>query len=304
LRDKDGHARIKKSFKRRYLYLFFVALLVCATTQAQTGYEVFLFDLALRPDGMAISRGINVSQRLGYDNQPHFHPDRPLMYYIAADSTGSTDIMVYDYDRNKTIRFQETTLREYSPTVTPDHQYISCIVQGEDGAQDLAKYPVQGGPSIGLINNLKIGYHAWIDSLTVLVFVLGEPNTLHRIVLSSGDDKILAENIGRSLHTIPATNSVSFVQKESPGRWWIKKVSAANNDLITLAETLPHREDLAWTPDQRIVMSDGKKLYYRRPGIDAEWKEIQSDAVFPHDITRISIHPKGNKIALVVGEHK
>ncbi|MEJ0031081.1 MAG: hypothetical protein WDO15_12190 [Bacteroidota bacterium] len=67
-----------------------------------------------------------------------------------------------------------TSEREFSPTVTPDKQFLSCIIQRDDGVQDLGKYPIDGGDPALIIDNLKVGYHVWVDNSHLALFVLGE----------------------------------------------------------------------------------------------------------------------------------
>ncbi len=267
---------------------------------AQTGTEILLFDLHLGKNAVTVKDGVNISNRKGYDNQPFFDPDTPLVYYTSADSGGRTDIMTYNYVARKTKNLTNTGEREYSPTVTPDKGFVSCIVQRDNGAQDLGKYPVKGGNPVVLVNNLTIGYHAWVDGDNIVVFVLGEPNTLRWISLKDKRDTILAENIGRSLHVIPTSGDISFVHKVSADTWLIKKIDRQTRKISTLGETIPGREDMTWTPDGRIVMSDGEKLFYLQP---AGWTEMKvRSATSLKGITRIAINGKGDKIAVVVAE--
>ena len=78
----------------------------------------------------------------------------------------------------ETEEITRTNEREYSPTITPDGKYLSCIIQRGDDSQDLGKYPLAGGPAKVLIDSLKIGYHAWMNQNELLLFVLGESMTL------------------------------------------------------------------------------------------------------------------------------
>lgn len=267
---------------------------------AQTGTEILLFDLHLGKNTLTVKDGENISNRKGYDNQPFFDPDQPLVYYTSADSGGRTDIMTYDYVTRKTKKLTNTGEREYSPTVTPDKGFVSCIIQRDNGAQDLGKYPVKGGNPVVLVNNLTIGYHTWVDGDNIVAFVLGEPNTLRWISLKDKRDTILAENIGRSLHVIPTSGDISFVHKVSADKWLIKKIDRQTRKISTLGETIPGREDMTWTPDGRIVMSDGEKLFYLQP---AGWTEMKvRSATSLKGITRIAINGSGDKIAVVVAE--
>ena len=269
---------------------------------AQPGSEIYLFDLKIKKDKLSISNGKNITNHIGYDNQPFFHPNESLIYYSQADTSGRTDILVYDYSKNTTKKITETSEREFSPTVTPDGKFLSCIIQRDDGVQDLAKYSLAGGTPSVLINNLKVGYHAWVNETDLILFVLGEPHTLRWYSLLSKKDTIIAGNIGRSLHGIPKSSEMSFVDK-SADTWMIKKLDTKTRIASNITLTLPGHEDLSWTSDGKIIMSDGERLYYFHPGSSTEWKEIEGMSTLKlKGITRLSVNKKGNKIAIVASE--
>ncbi|HTE31157.1 MAG TPA: hypothetical protein VK666_12335 [Chryseolinea sp.] len=285
------------------LFVFICCVVAAITSSGQPSSDIYLFDINSKKEHIVLQRGKNIANHKGYDNQPFFHPDKPLLYYASADSSGQTDILVYNYSTGETSKVTDTPEHEYSPTVTPDKQFISCIIQRLDGVQDLAKYPLNGGTPVVIVNNLTVGYHAWLNDNTVVLFVLGEPMTLRKVSVTTGKDTILAENIGRSIHRIPKKSSISFVQKIAPGNWTINMIDEQAQHITTIATTLPNREDLAWTPDGRILMSDDGKLYSFRPGDDKEWKEVEIQSpVAIKGITRIQVNNKGDKIAVVIAE--
>lgn len=278
------------------LFCYFHSL--CA--QQPPGTEIYLFDLVVTKSNVTVSNPQNITSRKGYDNQPYFHPDKPLIYYSSANEEGRTDIIEYNYLTQYSRNLTNTSEREYSPTVTPDKQFISCIIQRDSGAQDLGKYPIAGGNPVVIINNLTVGYHAWINDRSLLLFVLGDTVTLHRYDIESGKDEIISKKIGRSLHKIPGLNAMCFVHKLSENKWMIKKLHG--NDAEIIVETLPGREDLTWTSDGKILMSDGKKLFYYDTHKPSGWKEITLPALPPGTITRLSVNADAGKLALVVGE--
>lgn len=271
---------------------------------AQTGSEILLFDLSIKNDKLVLSNPKNITNHVGYDNQPSFHADQPLIFYSSFNPDGRSDIKSYDYEKGETRSFTQTTEREYSPTLTPDKHFVSCIIQRDDGAQNLGKYPVGGGQPTVLIDNLIVGYHAWIDQDRLLLFVLGEPQTLHLYNVKTKEDKVIAEKIGRSLHKIPNQNAVSFVHKISDSEWIIKRWDAATSEITTIAKTLPGREDLCWTPQGRIIMSDGTRIYSIDPLNEKEWSEvsIKFGGEQLKGVTRLSLNSKGNRLAVVVSE--
>ena len=272
---------------------------------AQTASEIHLFDLTHHSDGMRLTNPRNISQHPGYDNQPFFHPDQPTLYYSSFNEDGRADLRSYSLETEQTRNFTQTDEREYSPTVTPDGKFLSCIIQRDNEAQDLGKFPLTGGKPVVLIDSLTIGYHAWINKNELLLFVLGDPMTLRHFDLKKGESRILAENIGRSLHRIPGQAKMSFVQKnENDKNWKIMSFDPASQQLATLASTLPGQEDLVWTPAGKILMSNGEQIFRLDPSSadNKAWVSVSMPGSKLKGITRMAISPDGKRLAVVADE--
>jgi len=271
---------------------------------AQTGSEILLFDLNVKKDKITISNPKNITSHKGYDNQPSFHTDQPVVYYSSFNDDGRADIKSYNYKTGETKAITTTSEREYSPALTPDKSSLSCIIQRDNGAQDLGKYPVDGGEPSVVINDMIVGYHAWADNSHLALFILGQPNTLHYLRLPTREDTVLAQNIGRSLHKIPGERAISFIQKTSDTDWLIKKFESETMKITTIATTLPGKEDITWTADGKIISSDGTKIYFLDPSKGMKWNAvtIESGSGLLKDVTRLSVNSKGDKLAVVVAE--
>ena len=281
-----------------------VLLFVATSTFAQTGSEIYLFDLKSKKGEVAISNPINITKHKGYDNQPSFDAENSLIYYSSFNEDGRADLKTYNYKKKETKSFTTTQEREYSPTLTPDKHFISCIIQRDNNAQDLGKYPVVGGAPDVIINNMIVGYHAWMDNSHLALFVLGDPNTLHLYQLPTREDTVLANNIGRSLHKIPGEQGFSFVHKVSEKEWLIKKVDLSSLKISTITATLPGHEDIAWIEDGLMITSDGEKIFVFNPRKDSAWREVEikGGKEFLKGVTRLAVSPMGNKLAIVVSE--
>jgi hypothetical protein len=183
------------------------------------------------------------------------------------------------------------------------------VIRAEpDGTQRLWQFDRQGGsPELVLTGIKPVGYHAWVDADRVALFVLGQPATLHLARVSTGAAETAASGIGRSLHRIPGTRSVSFVQREATGEFWIKQIEFDSKKIETLVKAVEGSSDrdYAWLPDGRtILMSSGTKLFSWTRGA-AGWTEAFDAA--PHKlgtITRLAVAPKGDAVAIVVSEPK
>ena len=278
---------------------------------AQSGSEIFLFDLKIENGQPVVSNGINITNHKGYDNQPFFHPSRPIIYYSSFDDSGRSDIKYYNYETKVTKNFTSTHDREYSPTVTPDGNFISCILQRDNGAQDLVKYPIDGGRPEVLINHLNVGYHSWVAENKLMLFVLEDSthNSLHYYYLGKNADTVIAENIGRTLHKIPQQNAMSFVQRTRDKTAVIKKFNIDNGVISTLVATLPGQDYFAWLQGGLMLMSDGGKLYYHQESAFQETKDkgwqllhVIGDTSMLKGVTRLATNSNDTKLAVVVSE--
>jgi len=284
-------------------FILLICLLVANSAFGQANSEILLFDVQSKNGVISLSNVRNITNHKGYDNQPSFHANKPIVYYSSFNDDGRADIKAYNFKTDQTKAITVTQEREYSPTLTPDKKFISCIIQRDNKAQDLGKYPVDGGESITLIDNLVVGYHSWVDDDRLILFVLGEKPTLHLYNTKTKEDKILAENIGRSLHRIPSTKNMSFVKKNSETDWTIMRLDTETLQITKVISTLLGKEDLCWTPNGRIIMSDGTKLFSIDPQKEKEWKEIiVSGDELLKGVTRLAMDRKGSKIAVVVAE--
>lgn len=268
------------------------------TALGQTATEIWLFDLNLK--GIpAVTGGKNITNHPGYDNQPHFRPGHHEIFYSSFRDDGRSDLKKYNWKTGMTSDVTLTPEREYSPTITPDKKWISCIIQRDDNAQDLGRYPVHGGKPEIIINNLTVGYHAWLSDSDLILFVLGEPHTLRHYNTGSKKDRIIFEKPGRSIQRIPRTNLVSVVDKQDPLHWFIWKIGA---DLkpVKVTETIHGSEDIAWTPDGRIISSDGTRFLINNPEKTNGWIPMQGPEL--KGISRIAVSADGKKLAAVISE--
>ena len=282
---------------------FFLALVVLPTAalaQAPPSTDVLLLHLKPRD---AQNRGTsltNLTNRDGYDNQPFFWPDGAALVYTALHE-GQTDIFRIGVvgERLPIQQLTRTAESEYSPTPLPTGDGFSVIRVEADQRQRLWRFDVDGqDPRLVLENVEPVGYHAWADEHTVALFVLGEPATLQIADTRTGRADTVARDIGRSLHRVPGSGRISFVQK-SDSAWTIRSFDPASGAFADVVDTLPEREDYAWTPDGRLLMADGPRLYEWTPEGDAWRILVDFSSAGISNITRLAVSPDGSLLALV-----
>ncbi len=290
----------------RYILLLICIFFKTSITYSQNipGNEIFLFDFTIKNGQYLLSNPVNISNQKGYDNQPNFDARKHLIYYSSMNDEGNTDIKMYNYLSNERKIFSSANASEYSPTLTFDKKYISCIHVPDSNSQFLIKYPINGGDPIFLIKNLVIGYHAWLSENELILFVLGKENTLHYYRLDNRKDSTIIANIGRSLHKIPNENAFSFVHIISEKERVLKKVDLKTFKITTIINLFDEHEDITWSEDGMIFTNDGSKIFVCDPKKDLIWKPIQikPEGLNMKGLTRMVISSKSKKMAVVMSE--
>ena len=277
--------------------LIILFLLTCPTAYlfSQPDTEIYLMDLRRYPDGLIIEKPINISGNPGYDNQPSFWSDGESVLY-ARNVEGQTEIARYYLGSGNTLIITNTFGgSEYSPTLMPDGR-ISSIRLDTTGLQLLYAYTFKGIDEV-LVPELKIGYHAWINSTDIVAFVLGEPATMQIVNTATRKARIVGENIGRSLHKIPGSSFFSYVDKGTE-KWMIKSMNPETGESRNLIPTLEGAEDYCWTSKEEIIMGSGSKLYvWQKGAVWIEFADLSKHGI--SNIKRVAISPDGKKLAVV-----
>lgn len=284
--------------KLKLIALVFVCL-IAYSSSAQQGTEVYLFDLSFSDGLVGLSNPRNISDNPGYDNQPSFTSDNFLLY--TSVNGDQADIVKYDLKSGIKVYLTSTPASEYSPTQTPEKKYFSTITLEQSGRQLLWLYPLdKSGKGEVLVPYLKIGYHTWLDETTLFAFVLGEHMTLQKINLSNQTAEILQEDIGRSLHIVPGTHSLSYVKKNGDD-WMIRSYNTQADSTIDLTTTLESVEDFCWYDGTTLLMGKDHLLYQWNDSTD--WVQCADLSAWQlSGITRIAISKDRKLLAVVVNE--
>ena len=261
--------------------------------------DIWVADLTVDGNGvLSLGEAMNVTQRPGYDNQPFFLEAGQGFWYTTIDELGEADIWLHDLATGSNGPVTSTAPEsEYSATPAPMGGFTAIRVEA-DSTQRLWHFDVDGGNGQVLFPDLApVGYHAWAAQDTVVMYVLGNPATLRVGILSSGEVTTHAENIGRSMHRIPGTTDVSFVQRVSAEESWISRLDPATGEQERLIEAMEGGDFHAWTPDGVLLMGHQNRLYAWRPGDEGDWEEVGvlDDGL---SISRLAVSMLG-KVAIV-----
>jgi hypothetical protein len=277
------------------------------------GSDIWLGDLVLEGETATVADLRNVTRRAGYDNQPTFLPDGSGFLYTVVDSTGQADIWRYELSGSgRAVQVTATSPEsEYSATPLPWGGGFSAVRVEADSTQRLWRFDMDGRrPGVLFTYVEPVGYHAWADEDWVALFVLGDPPTLRIAGGETRDVREVAQNIGRSIQTIPDAAAVSFVQvlpdagaeadtagEASPPLTRIMRWSFAEG-VTPIVDTPAGGDFHAWTPSGLLLMGQGDEIVAWREGWDG-WRTVVT-VPGGGTVTRLAVAPGGNRIAVVV----
>jgi Tol biopolymer transport system component len=263
--------------------------------------EIYVYELKEKKGKVTLTKGKNVTNRKGYDNQPHFYKEDLLLY--ASSIEGQTDIMLYDMYNDETHNLTNSEVSEYSPTMVPGYDSYSVIRQDLEGNQLLYLYHIdrKKKPELLIDGISPVGYHAW-NGTNVAMFVLGEPITM--VLTDSKDrsnDRIITSNIGRTLKTIPDSNKIAFERTEEDKSVVIYALDPSTDEFEKVITKPENAGDWAITKNGTYITSVASKLLKFNPKHDESWVEIMDlGNTGTGVISRMAVSPDNGRIAIVI----
>ena len=279
---------------------------------APPGTDIYLVPLSAGLASMKAATPVAISVAPGYDNQPMFSPDGSRLLFAANRDGKQIDIFMFDRASGRVSQLTHTAENENSPTFVPagigEAGGFSVVQTEPDRSQRLWRFNAAGkNPQLVLSEVKPVGYHAWVEPDHLAMFILGQPATLQVARVASGKAEVVARDIGRSLHRIPGTRRVSFVQRESPAEFWIKQIDIDTRQVAPIVRTAEGSSDrdYAWMPDGKtILMSAGTRILSWTTAA-AGWTEVCDVAAFQLGaVSRLTVSPNGDAVAVVVAEPK
>ena len=264
------------------------------------GTDVVMASLEASGDTLRMGSPRPVTTRPGYDNQPAFLRDGGGLVWTAIHG-GQADVYRQSGDGGEPRRVTATPKSEFSPTPRPGGARTVVRVEA-DGRQRLWRYRPDGTPDAPVLPDAdSVGYHAWLDSSRVALFVLGSPPTLRVANVETGTDTVVARRIGRSLQPVPGQSAVSFVRVGPDSSVTLHRLDgdSLTTRRLTTAPTDNPNGDHAWTPDGHLLLPAADSLLSWRRGRDRWWAVAALDTM---DASRLAVSPSGDRLAMVIAE--
>ena len=238
----------------------------------------------------------------GYNNQPHFIDSESLLITSNWKNEAKTDIWLLNLKSIEINRITATKAGEFSPTIESNGMDFSVIRQtmANDNSpiQVLWSYPLDrsnGGKPI-ILDPATIGYHSWLSSELVALFLVGEPNELILYNTKSQSSEHVTYNIGRSLKTTKK-GELLFIQKTGT-TFHIRKYDPSTQRSTLVTATIDGQEDFDLLPNGFLIAGKGAQLMVHRPLLDHGWTEIMDlSSLGIKNISRIA--SSNNRVAIV-----
>lgn len=265
------------------------------------GTDIYVFDMKEKKGKITLTKSQNVTDRDGYDNQPAFSNNDYLIYSSIID--GQNDIMLVDLYDNKVTNLTNTKESEYSPFPLERYNSFATVRVEADGSQRLWLFPMDGkqSPKVIFEKIAPVGYFAWSND-EVLMFVLGRPSASLVIAnVNNVDDKIITNNIGRTIKVVPGSNNFTFERTESDESVMIHVLNSKTKKFTPVVKKPEGASDWVITQEGTYITSVKSKLWQFNPKKDTEWKELMDlGEMGAKGITRMAVNSNNKRLALVI----
>lgn len=291
---------------------------------AQPSTDIVVLDLNPHLDHVHVGSMVRVTDRDGYDNQPHFL-DHDRLLFVSDREGGRTDIWLHVLSEGRLQRITATPAEaEYSPRLIPGDrrapgprlELAAVRVEADGRSQFLVRYSGDlEGEAVSTLTPMSrgdrllaplddIGYHAWAGPRQVAVFRVGSPSSLHLARIDADgmveELRLIQEQVGRSLQSVPGTSEVSYVDLSDPDHPILRRLDAETGETSTVAALPQGVEEHAWLSDRTVFMGH-EGILYRSTGDERNpWHPILDLGDVVGSVSRIAVVSGGRRIAVVV----
>ena len=279
---------------------FIVCLFLSLTAFAQfPETDIWLFKIEKKEGKYFATNPLNITHRLGYDNQPAFALDDKSILYVSIDSSKQADIYQYHIFKKTNVNLTKSRVSEYSPIIMPGGLYFSSVVVEKDSSQRVWQYAMDGTfQKIVHEGTDSIGYHTWLNTDTMLYYKLTEPHSLRSLDLKTNKDVWICNHPTRAFKQVKNTSQFIYGIKDSVSTQFRNYNPALKES--TLYTTYPSvNEDFIWHSELGLIKSEGADLLLFNQKT-SDWEVLFSFSnVGIKKITRFVFDSKTKQLAIV-----
>ncbi len=274
----------------------FLSIISCFAQLPNT--DLFLFELDVKNNGL-IKSGKNITNRVGYDNQPSFSQNQKSIYYTSIKEDKQADVYSYQISSNKTKQLTKTIESEYSPTEVNFKKAIATVSVLKDSSQIIRFYDTKTFTVIPteLDKIDSVGYYTFLNSDTVIYYKLTEPHSLRFHSLSTGEDKFLCKHPTRTFKAINRSQLIYGVKDSVRTRYFIYDFVLRKANLFATIDNVC--EDIVWHPVKGLCVSNGVQIMNYNTN-NEKWNVLYDFSTYGvKKITRFCFSNSGKHIVLV-----
>jgi len=296
------------------MMIFYRIIVFCVFTifvlngVAQSSTDIYLMDINLQDYNLNYKNLSNITDRTGYDNQPHFSADGSHLLFSSIRKNNQSDIYKYDIASEETTQITDTKEEsEYSPTYFDKEKYISLVQQDWDKTQHLMSIEVKSNKKkIMLSRERQIGYHVWLSKKDIALFIVGEPHKLAKAKKKGKKAIVIDQKIGSALQKVPNKKAVAYQFFEDSTQCQIKEFIIRKRASKPVCNCFEDAVSFVYLKDGNIISGISNKLYmFDKKRAAKGWILIADFSnIEDFDFYRIAINQQETQMALVVNRKK
>jgi len=284
-----------------FLFSFFISN-CCFSQMPET--DIWVVNLIKKEGKYSFEKPLNVTNRKGYDNQPSFSSDGKVMYYASNKDSNQTDIFVYNFKNKTTQSLCQTIESEYSPTLTNDKRFLTCVTVLKDSSQKLVNYDIENkiAPieiSDKINNPDSVGYFTWLNKDTVLYYKLTNPHSLRAWNIHTNKDVWICDNPTRAFKKFGNSSQFIYGLKKDSSSVEFRIYNPTLKESKIYASYPSLNEDFVWNEELGLIKSENAELLYYHQS-SKTWQVLFSFSQLGiKKITRFVFDTKNKRLAIV-----
>jgi hypothetical protein len=266
--------------------------------------DIWVVDLIKKEGKYSFEKPLNFTNRKGYDNQPSFSFNGKEIYYVSNKDSNQTDIFVYNLKNKITQLVCQSQESEYSPTVTCDKKFLTCVVVLKDSSQKLVNYDIENkiAPieiSDKINNPDSVGYFTWLNKDTVLYYKLTNPHSLRAWNIHTHKDVWICDNPTRAFKKYGKTSQFIYGLKKDSSSVEFRIYNPTMKESKIYASYPSLNEDFVWNDELGLIKSENADLLYYKES-SKTWEVLFSFSQLGiKKITRFVFDKKNKRLAIV-----